>query len=181
MVNSIEGIKAIDGDEYLVEADYVLFLKELEEAGELKVKGDVKLKELNDLLKDALAGCNERDIELTLKESVIEELKETLSELSEKLKNKYIEEEVKQRVSHIKADHDFYKKRYEQSTDALASMSSIVASNTATLTNAYENVIDFLDKKGLLNNSVEVSEVAKEFAKNVSPKVIIPAAEIQDN
>lgn len=110
-------------------------------------------------------------------------MEDALNEVKEKIKGKYIEEEVKQRVSHYSSDIDFYKSRYEQALGGMRDMSLIIEKTSKTAINAYESVTNYLASHGLLikSNEDNLSAVAQAFAQSASPKIIIPDVETKES
>ncbi len=166
MVNSIKGISLLEPDMVLNQANLELFSHELKNNKDIIARYgvDEKLKniQLVDLQNDKwrLEQQNTQvKTKLTLANNKIEEMDDALEEMKAKVKHSYIEAEVKHKLALSKDAESYHRKKYNH------------------ITEEYNKLLDITRELIKDKSSEDIKEVAKEFAKSCSPKIIIPDIE----
>lgn len=117
------------------------------------------------------------------KDSVIESYEESLNTLKKKVADKYIEQEVKQQVELLKKELEWYKDSFSNLSNEYSQFMETTLRNNSVMTNNVFDTIDSLSRYGLLIKEGDVDsvkEVVKTMSGNITPKFIIPQAEVQE-
>lgn len=166
MVNSIRGVTPVEEDDILNQANVELFINEIKNNKDVVLRRDIEISDIRKILnqtqadKDILQDrLSKTKTSLTLSENKVDEMDSALEEMKSKVKHSYIEAEVKHKVKLHKEEEEFYKKKYNR------------------LDVEYSALLGELNKIALERSSSDLKEMAVEFARHASPKIIIPDVE----